>query len=285
MRGAIFCDEAIFSTEIASSVASLLPRNDVLWTTMVTLLKIDNLYKAFKKHKVTAVDGVSFSIFKGEVLGLVGESGCGKSTLAKLILRLISADKGSIFYEGKDLFKISHNDMRKTRKSLQIIFQDPYASLDPRMRIGEVIEEVFDIHKNVPERDRKDKVIELLETVGLGEAYLKRLSSELSGGERQRIGIARALATDPEFIICDEPVSSLDISIQAQILNLLIDLQKRKNLTYLFISHDLGVIGSICDRVMVMQSGRFIETGPCESIFRNPAHEYTKTLLKSALLP
>jgi len=245
------------------------------------LLKIDNLYKTFKKHKVPAVNGVSFSIFKGEVLGLVGESGCGKSTLAKLILRLTRPDKGSIFYKGKDLLRVSDDGMRKTRKALQIIFQDPYSSLDPRMKIGDVIEEVYDIHENVPDRDRKNKTIELLETVGLGKTYLNRLPSELSGGERQRVGIARALATDPEFIICDEPVSSLDISIQAQILNLLIELQKRKNLTYLFISHDLGVIGSICDRVMVMQSGRFVESGSCEEIFRNPKHEYTESLLKS----
>jgi ABC-type oligopeptide transport system ATPase subunit len=250
----------------------------------MTLLKIDSLYKTFEKHKVTAVDGVSFSIFKGEVLGLVGESGCGKSTIAKLILRLIRPDKGAVFYKGKDLLKISHGDMRKTRKDLQIIFQDPYASLDPRMKIGEVIEEVYDIHENVPRRDRKNKAIELLETVGLGETYLNRLPSELSGGERQRIGIARALATDPEFIICDEPVSSLDISIQAQILNLLIELQKRKNLTYLFISHDLGVIGSMCDRVLVMRCGKFVESGPCETVFKNPGHEYTKTLLKSVFL-
>jgi len=248
------------------------------------LLKIDNLHKTFKKNKVPAVNGVSFSIFKGEVLGLVGESGCGKSTLAKLILRLIRPDKGSIFYKGKDLLGISHDDMRKTRKDLQIIFQDPYSSLDPRMKIGSVIEEVYDIHKNVPGRDRRNKTIELLETVGLGETYLNRLPSELSGGERQRIGIARALATDPEFIICDESVSSLDISIQAQILNLLIELQKRKNLTYLFISHDLGVIGSMCDRVLVMRSGKFVESGPCEAVFKNPGHEYTKTLLKSVFL-
>ena len=246
------------------------------------LLRVDNLHKTFRKHKVNAVDSVDFSIFKGEVLGLVGESGCGKSTLAKLILRLIDADEGSIFYKDKDLLKASNNDMRKARKYLQIIFQDPYASLDPRVRIGKVIEEVYDIHRNVPGHERKNKTIELLETVGLGKTYLNRLPSELSGGERQRAGIARALATDPEFIICDEPVSSLDISIQAQILNLLIELQKRKNLTYLFISHDLGVVGSICDRVMVMQSGRFVESGPCEDIFKNPKHEYTKSLLKSA---
>lgn len=248
------------------------------------LLKIDSLHKTFKKHKIKAVDGVSFSVFKGEVLGLVGESGCGKSTIAKLILRLTDTDKGSVFYKDKDLLKISHDDMRKTRKDLQIIFQDPYASLDPRMKIGEVIEEVYDIHRNVLKAERKNKTIELLETVGLGETYLNRLPSELSGGERQRVGIARALATEPEFIICDEPVSSLDISIQAQILNLLIELQKRKNLTYLFISHDLGVIASICDRVMVMRSGKLVESGPCEVIFKSPQHEYTKVLLGSKIV-
>ena len=245
------------------------------------LLKIDNLHKTFKKNKAHAVNGASFSIFKGEVLGLVGESGCGKSTLAKLILRLITADKGSIFYKGRDLLKTDHNDMRKMRKNLQIIFQDPYASLDPRMKIGNVIEEVYDIHKNAHGCDRRNKAIELLETVGLGESYLNRLPSELSGGERQRVGIARALATEPEFIICDEPVSSLDISIQAQILNLLIDIQEKKSLTYLFISHDLGVIASICDRVIVMRSGVFVETGLCEHVFRNPQHDYTKELLRS----
>lgn len=246
------------------------------------LLKIDSLCKTFRKHKVTAVDDASFSVFKGEVLGLVGESGCGKSTLAKLILRLIDADKGSIFYKDKDLLKISHGDMRNARKDLQIIFQDPYASLDPSMRVGEVIEEVYDIHKNVSWRERKNKTIELLETVGLGESYLNRFPAELSGGERQRAGIARTLATDPEFIICDEPVSSLDISIQAQILNLLIELQKRKNLTYLFISHDLGIIASVCDRVIVMRSGKFVEEGQCEAVFMNPKHDYTKELLASS---
>jgi len=248
------------------------------------LLRVDNLYKIFKKHNVPAVDGVSFNIFKGEVLGLVGESGCGKTTLAKLVLRLINADKGNVFYKDRDLLRIPHNDMRKIRKSLQIIFQDPYASLDPRMKIGEVIEEVYEIHNNVARQGRRIKAIELLETVGLGETYLNRLPSELSGGERQRVGIARALATEPEFIICDEPVSSLDISIQAQILNLLMDLQKSKNLTYLFISHDLGVIGSICDRIIVMQGGRFVETGSCDSVFKNPKHKYTKALLQSAFL-
>ncbi|MDP8230858.1 MAG: ATP-binding cassette domain-containing protein [Candidatus Gorgyraea atricola] len=248
------------------------------------LIKVSNLKKVFPKHKVAAVDGVDFSVFKGEILGLVGESGCGKSTLGRSILRLTDAQEGRVLYENEDLLKVSKSQMRGMRKNLQMIFQDPYTSLDPRMRTGETLEEVLMIHENFSRKKRKARVIEILEMVGLGETYLKRLPSELSGGERQRVGIGRALATDPEFIICDEPVSSLDISIQAQILNLLMDLQKTKNLTYLFISHDLGVIASICDRVMVMQSGRFVETGLCEEIFRDPKHEYTKKLLHSSSL-
>lgn len=248
------------------------------------LLKVNNLKKIFPKTKEIAVNDVALSIFKEEILGLVGESGCGKSSFARSILRLTDVQGGSVFYKGEDLLKFSYKKMQGVRKALQIIFQDPYMSLDPRMKIGETIEEVYIIHGDTSKKKRKEKVVGLLEMVGLRESYINRLPSELSGGERQRVGIARALATDPEFIICDEPISSLDISVQAQILNLLMELQRKKHLTYLFISHDLGVIASICDRVIVMQSGRFVESGLAEAVFKNPRHEYTKRLLDSSNL-
>lgn len=245
------------------------------------LIKVSSLKKIFRKENIAAVNDVSFSIFKGEVLGLVGESGCGKTTLARAILRLIDVQGGSVLYKNENLLEVSRSKMLKMRKDLQIIFQDPYMSLDPRMNIARAIEEVYIIHHNIPRQERRKKVSGLLEQVGLDKSYLRRLPSELSGGERQRVGIARALASGPEFIICDEPVSNLDISIQAQILNLLIELQKKKHLTYLFISHDLEVIASICDRVAVMKAGRFVEMGHCEEIFKNPKHEYTKSLLEA----
>ena len=248
------------------------------------LLKISDLTKIYPKHEVAAIDNMDLSIDKGEIFGLVGESGCGKSTLARSILRLTDVERGSILYKGDELLKVGARKMKGLRKEIQIIFQDPYMSLDPRVKIGKALEEVFLIHYSYPGPKRRKKVDELLDMVGLGKSYFNRLPSDLSGGEKQRVGIARALATGPEFIICDEPVSSLDISIQAQILNLLMDLQKKKALTYLFISHDLGVVASICDRVAVMQSGRIVETGLCEEVFRNPQHPYTKKLLDSISL-
>ena len=251
---------------------------------MEELIKINNIKKSFPKIKSPVINGASVSIFKGETLGLVGESGCGKTTFAKAVLRLTSIQEGSVFYKGEDILKVSDKKMRRVRKSLQVIFQDPYASLDPSMRVGDLLEEVYIIHYYHTKDKRMRKIVELLETVGLGESYLKRLPSELSGGERQRIGIARSLALEPEFIICDEPVSSLDISIQAQILNLLMDLQKKINLTYLFISHDLAVVASICDRVVVMHKGSFIEIGPCDDIFNDPKMDYTKNLIEASKL-
>jgi len=245
------------------------------------LIKVHNLKKIFHRQRIVAVDNVSFSIFKGEIFGIMGESGCGKSTLAKSILRLIDPEDGMVLYKGENLLEASSPRMRALRKFLQIIFQDSYASLDPRATIGATLEEVFIIHDRLTKAQRRKKTEEILELVGLDRTFFKRLPFEISGGERQRVGIARALATDPEFIICDEPVSNLDISIQAQILNLLMDLQKRKNLTYLFISHDPDVISSICDRVAVMRRGKIIEMGLCEDLFNNPKDDYTKALLNT----
>jgi len=229
-----------------------------------------------------AVDGVDFKIEKGKTLGLVGESGSGKTTLGRLVLRLIKPTEGKIYFEGEDLVNMPNPRLRNLRKKMQIIFQDPYSSLNPRLKIGEIIEEPLKVHGIGNRKERKEKVNELLEFVGIDPALKNKYPHEFSGGQRQRIAICRALATSPLFIVADEPVSSLDISIQAQILNLLLELQRKFNLTYLFISHDLAVVKHISDEVAVMYAGQFVEFGKTEEIYNNPLHPYTILLLESS---
>jgi oligopeptide transport system ATP-binding protein len=238
-----------------------------------------------KVADVKAVDGVSFQVKRGETLGLVGESGCGKSTTGKAVLQLIRPTAGNVHFEGTDLTKIKGRELRRFRRKMQMIFQDPYASLNPRMSVGSIIGEPITIHKLASGKEKKDKVQNLLQTVGLNPYFANRFPHEFSGGQRQRIGIARALAVEPDFIVCDEPVSALDVSIQAQIINLLQDLQDQFNLTYLFIAHDLSVVRHISDRVAVMYLGHIMELTDRDSIFENPLHPYTKALLSAVPIP
>lgn len=243
------------------------------------------LFDAIAKKPVKtlrAVDDVSIDIYVGENLGLVGESGCGKSTLARTIIRLYEPDDGKIFFNGKNLTDMNKNELRKERKNFQMIFQDPYSSLNPRMSIREILEEELTFHKVCTKKDMDRRIIELLEMVGLGKDMADRFPGEFSGGQRQRVGIARAIALNPKFIIADEPVSALDVSIQAQIINLLEELQKKLDLTILFISHDLRVVKYITHRVAVMYLGKIVELSDTDELYDNPLHPYTKVLLKAS---
>lgn len=254
------------------------------------LLEIKNLKQYFnvgKANEVRAVDDISFDIFKGETLGLVGESGCGKSTTGRTIIRLYDATGGEVLYNGVNVHgKKSKAELKEFNRKMQMIFQDPQASLNPRMKVSDIIAEGIDIHGLASSKeDRMNRVIELLETVGLNKEHANRYPHEFSGGQRQRIGIARALAVEPEFIIADEPISALDVSIQAQVVNLMKKLQKEKGLTYLFIAHDLSMVKYISDRIGVMYFGKLVELAPADDLYNNPIHPYTQSLLSAIPLP
>jgi ABC-type oligopeptide transport system ATPase subunit len=255
---------------------------------MSALLQVRHLVKEFRQGGLfrptavtRAVDDISFEIMQGETFGLVGESGCGKTTTGRCILRLIEPTSGQVLFKGRDLAPLSAGDMRLARRDLQIVFQDPYSSLNPRMRVGAIVGEPLVIFREGTARERTQRVAELFELVGLDPAHATRYPHEFSGGQRQRIGLARALALNPSLVIADEPVSALDVSVQAQVVNLLLDLQSRLGLTYLFIAHDLRLVRQICTRVAVMYRGRIVEVGQADAVFTAPAHPYTAALLSA----
>jgi len=254
-----------------------------------TIFQISNLKKhyeinlgLFKAPKIIkAVDDISFEVKKGEILSIVGESGCGKSTTAKMILKIEEPTGGEILFEGADITKLKGNDLTEYRKKVQIIFQDPYSSLNPRWKVGQIIGEPLKLNSDMSKAQIKERVLYLMDKVGMLPEWYDRYPHQFSGGQRQRIGIARALALNPEIIVCDEPVSALDVSIQAQVLNLLLDLQEEFNLTYIFISHDLSVVNHISDRIVVMYFGSIVEMKSAQELFENPEHEYTQKLLSA----
>ncbi|MGL4935849.1 MAG: ABC transporter ATP-binding protein [Cetobacterium sp.] len=258
------------------------------------LLEIKGLRKHFniknsifeKKRKILkAVDGISLEIRKGETLGLVGESGCGKTSLGRTIVKLYEPTSGDIIYDGKNLTNLNFQEMKSFRRKIQMIFQDPYASLNPRQTIGDIIKEPMEIHNLYDKNERDKKVLEILELVGLSNTHMSRYPHEFSGGQRQRVGIARALACNPEFIVCDEPISALDVSIQAQIINTLEELQEKLGLTYLFIAHDLSMVKHISDRVGIMYLGKLVELAESDTVYETPLHPYTEALLSAIPIP
>lgn len=252
------------------------------------LVEIKDLKKHFKVGKnqiVKAVDGINLDIYKGETVGFVGESGCGKTTAGRTILRLYEATQGEVLFKGKNIYKKNKKQMLKYRREMQIIFQDPYASINPRMTCGDVIGEAIDIHRLSSGQKRQERIYKLLNLVGLNKEHANRFAHEFSGGQRQRIGIARALAVEPDFIVLDEPISALDVSIQAQVVNLLEDLQKEFGLTYLFIAHDLAMVKHISDRIAVMYLGKIVELSESNELYKKPLHPYTQALLSAIPIP